>query len=101
VSHPDWRDRYTRRAEDARLPTTQTARAALTLTIGNDGRRLLAAVDHPAAPPWLREIPAVAILRRVWLQNSWWDGTQLRWREADNIPPAARFISSPDDLDAY
>jgi transposase len=37
VRHPDWRDRYTRRAEDDRLPTTQAARAALTLTIGNDG----------------------------------------------------------------
>jgi transposase len=69
VSHPDWRDRYTRRAEDDRLPTTQTARATLTLIIGNDGWQLLATVDHPDTPPWLREIPAVAILRRVWRQN--------------------------------
>src|SRR5918999_841034 len=44
VSPPDWRDRYTPRGEDERLPTTQTARAALTLTIGNDGQRLLSAV---------------------------------------------------------
>ena len=29
VSPPEWRDRYTRRAEDDRLPTTQAARAAL------------------------------------------------------------------------
>src|SRR5919109_64402 len=101
VSPPEWRDRYTRRAEDDRLPTTQTARAALTLTIGNDGRRLLAAVEHPDTPPWLREVPAVAILRRVWIQNYWWDGTQLQWREADNIPPAARFISSPYDPEAH
>src|ERR671930_1860672 len=36
VSHPDWRDRYTRRAEDDRLPTTQAVRAALTLPIGKD-----------------------------------------------------------------
>jgi transposase len=43
----------------------------------------------------------VAILRRVWLQHSWWDGTQLRWREADNIPPAAQFISSPYDAEAH
>jgi transposase len=101
VSPPDWQDRYARRAEDDRLPTTQTARAALTLTIGNDGRRLLSAVDHPEAPLWLREIPAVAILRRVWIQNYWWDGTQLRWREADNIPPAAQCISSPYDAEAH
>jgi transposase len=101
VSHPDWRDRYTRRAEDDRLPTTQAARAALALAIGYDGWRLLAAIDHPEAPPWLREMPAVTILRRVWLQNYWWDGTQLRWREAGNIPPAAQFISSPYDTDAH
>jgi transposase len=101
VSPPAWKDRYTRRAEDDRLPTTQTERAALTLMIGNDGRQLLPAVDHPDAPPWLREIPAVAILRRVWMPNYWWDGTQLRWREADNIPPAARCISSPYDAVAH
>jgi transposase len=101
VSLPEWGDRYGRRAEDDRLPTTQAARAALALTIGQDGWRLLTAIDCPDAPPWLHEVPAVAILRRVWLQNYWWDGTQLRWREADNIPPAAQFISSPYDTEAH
>ena len=43
----------------------------------------------------------MVILRRVWLQNYWWDGTRLYWREADNIPPAAQFISSPDDAEAH
>ena len=101
VSPPEWRDRYTRRAEDDRLPTTQAARAVLTLTIGHDGWQLLSAVDHPDAPPWLREVPAVTILRRVWIQNYWWDSMQLQWREAGNIPPAARFISSPYDPEAH
>jgi transposase len=101
VSHPDWWDRYARRAEDDRLPSTQPARAALTLTVGHDGWRLLAAIDHADAPPWLREVPAVALLRRVWLQNYWWDGTQLHWRQADNIPPAAQFLSSPYDAEAH
>jgi transposase len=101
VSPPDWKDRYVRRAEDDRLPTTQAARAALAGTIGHDGWQLLAAVDHADAPPWLREVPAVVILRRVWLQNYWWDGTQLQWREANNIPPAAQFISSPYDPEAH
>jgi transposase len=101
VSPPDWQARYARRAEDGRLPSTQAARAALALTIGRDGWQLLAAADHPDAPPGLREVPAVVILRRVWLQNDWWDGTQLRWREADHIPPAAQFISSPYDAEAH
>jgi transposase len=46
-------------------------------------------------------MPAVAILRRVWIQNYLWDGTQLQWREADNIPPTARFLSSPYDAEAH
>jgi hypothetical protein len=46
-------------------------------------------------------MPTVVILRRVWLQNYWWDGTQLRWREVGNISPAAQFISSPYDVDAH
>jgi transposase len=50
VSHPDERARYTRRAEDDRLPTTQSARAARALTIGPDGWRLLTAIEHAKAP---------------------------------------------------
>jgi len=101
VSPPEWRDRDARRAEEDRLPSTQPARAALTRTIGHDGWRLLAAIAHAEAPPWLREVPAVALLRRVWLQHDGWDGTQRHWREADHIPPAAPCISSPDDADAH
>jgi transposase len=101
VSPSEWQDRCARRAEDDRLPTKHTARAALALAIGHDGWRLLAAVDHAAAPPWLREIPAVVILRHVWLQHDLWDGTPLQWREAGNIPPAAQFISSPYDAEAH
>jgi transposase len=101
VSLPHWQDRYARRAEDDRLPTTQAAHAALALTIGHDGWRLLAAIDHADAPSWLRAVPAVATRRRVWRQNYWWDGTQLQWRAADNIPPAAQFISSPYDSAAH
>jgi transposase len=101
VRPPDWGDRYARRAEDDRLPRAQPARAALTLTSGHDGWRLRAAIDHADAPPWLREVPAVARLRRVWLQNDGWDGTQLHGREAANIPPAAPCINSPDDADAH
>jgi transposase len=62
---------------------------------------LLSTIEQADTPPYLREVPAVAILRRVWMQNYWWDGTQLHWREADNIPPAARFISSPYDPEAH
>jgi transposase len=101
VRDPAWQGRYACRAEDDRLPTTPTAHAALALTIGHDSGRLLAAIDHPEAPPGLREVPAGAIRRRVWIQNDLGDGTQLQWREADNLPPAARCIRAPDAAEAH
>jgi transposase len=101
VSPSERKDRYARRAEDDRLPTKQAARATLAPAIGDDGWRLLSAVDHADTPLWLREIPAVVIQLRVWIQNHLWDGTPLQWREADNIPLAAQFINSPYDAEAH
>src|SRR5262245_5879006 len=101
VSQPEWTERYARRAEDDRLPTKQAAREALALTIGNDGWHLLTTIYHSGAPIWLREVPAVVTLRRMWIQNFQWDGSQVCWRASDNIPPAAQFISSPYDLAAH
>jgi transposase len=69
--------------------------------VGGDGHALLAAVYAPDAPAWLREVPAVETLRRVWVQQFRLDEGAVRWRAADNIPPAAVFIGSPDDADAH
>src|SRR5690348_134726 len=64
---PDWFDRYSRRIEEYRLPKGDTARAAYASTIGTDGAKLLAAIYAPTAPAWLRQIPAVELLRRMWV----------------------------------
>jgi transposase len=95
-----WKDRYARRAEDDGVPTQPTAGATLARAIGHDGWRWLSAVDHADAPPWLRERPAVVLLRRVWIRTSRWDGTPLHWRDADHLPPAAALIGSPYDAAA-
>lgn len=63
------------------------------------------------APGWLSDIPAVVVLRRVWLQNfhvtepptdgSEGDG-RIRWRtEAEGIPPAPTMVASPYDPDVH
>jgi transposase len=92
---PEWTLRYDHRVEDYRLPKGEEARLALALIIGTDGKTLLDAVYAADAPGWLAEIPAVETLRRVWIQNySWEDGKQC-WRSKEDLPPAARFISSP------
>ncbi len=102
VSQPDWVERYARRAEDTRLPKDQQAREALALTIGADGYALLGAAYAPDAPAWLRQVPAVETLRRVWAQNYYTEGAALSWRtEAQGLPPSATFVSSPYDADAH
>jgi transposase len=60
---------------------------------------LLAAVYAPAAPAWLREVPAVQTLRLCWLQQ-FHAGEPLRWRAAEDLPPAALLLSSPYDPEA-
>ena len=62
---PAWYDRYGARIETTRRPLTAAERDALAATIGADGLRLLRAVGDPAAPAWLREIPAVETLRQA------------------------------------
>lgn len=103
VAHaaPIWKERYGRRAEDNRLPGKQAARDALALTIGADGYTLLLALYADTAPTWLREIPAVETLRRVWIQQYCRDGVGFRWRASGDLPPASVFISSPYDEEAH
>jgi transposase len=98
---PEWGERYARRIEDAHLPKGQAAREALAVTSGGDGHALLAALYAPGAPTWLREIPAVETLRRVWVQQFRLADGAVRWRAPGDIPPAAVFIGSPHDGDAH
>ncbi len=95
-----WVHRYGHRIEEARLPSSRAERQSLAEVIGRDGADLLEAIFAPTAPPLLRQIPAVEILRQIWVQNYRWEDGQLRWRSNEEIPPPARFISSPYDPEA-
>ena len=100
---PDWFKRYGQRIDNARLPNEEAERQELALVIGHDGYHLLAQID--AAPEQLRylqQIPAVATLRQVWLQQYCWQEGQLEWRlrHKHGMPPAAITIISPYDLEA-
>jgi transposase len=100
-AQPEWAERYGPRVAPARLPESATKRQALAEAIGADGSALLHAVYSAEAPPSLRTVPAVDMLRQIWVQNYHaHEGGGVTWRDHDNIPPAARFISSPYDLDA-
>jgi hypothetical protein len=96
-SQPEWVDRYGGRLEDSRLPSGEAERQVWVQRVGQEGASLLSALGEPDAPSWLREVPAVEIVRRVWLQNDQWSEGQLSWRSAENIPPAALSMSSPSE----
>lgn len=98
---PEWVDRYARRFEQYRLPDSKAKRQALAETIGADGSRLLEAIYAPAAPSWLRHVPAVETLRQVWVQQYEVHEAQIRWRTAGNLPPARLMIQSPYDPEAH
>jgi transposase len=89
-----WGRRYGARIDTWRLPTSTTKRGELVAGYGTDALVLLRAVGDSAAPPWLRELPAVDVLRRVLVQNylvttdaAGREVIRAREAEQDGLPP--------------
>lgn len=97
----EWPARYARRfgPDPRRRSLEATVRRAE--RIGADGLRLLELAWGEAPPAWLREVPALDTLRRIWIQQFLVDedGT-ARWRRGGNLPPAGARIDTPHDLEA-
>lgn len=64
-----WTQRYIRRLDDEKLPKSKEARQEEAEKIGTDGYELLDEILSEGSPAWLRQIPAVETLRKVWVQN--------------------------------
>jgi transposase len=107
IDVPDWAGRYGARIDSWRLPTSRAKRTELATGYGRDAVTLLRAIGGEQAPDWLRELPAVDVLRRVLVQN-YLISTDARGREVirmreaerDGLPPGRARISSPYDPDA-
>jgi len=99
---PDWFDLYGPRFEQYRLPKEKAERQALGERIGADGYQLLSAIYADDTPAWLREVPAVQILRQVWVQQYYLEADRVRWRtkEEEGLPPNKLLIQSPYDPQA-
>jgi transposase len=97
-----WFDRYGRRTENYRLPKLDSERETLGNKMGKDGFTLLESIYHPLTPPWLRFIPAVEILRQVWVQQFYVpiEG-KVQWRTSKDMPPSTIAIHSPYDIEAH
>ena len=104
VIDASWQRVYGQRIDDFRLPDSKARRADLAVQYGRDGYHLLRQVHDPGAPGWLRELPAVQALRRIWIQQFCLDvgagGEKVIWRGAEQgLPPARSRLVSPYDLD--
>lgn len=98
---PEWYQRYGPRFEQYRLPKSRAEREALAVTIGGDGCSVLQHCYAPEAPAVVRTLPAVEILRQVWLQQYKVEDGVLHWRTAGECPPAEFLIQSPYDIEAH
>jgi transposase len=99
-----WVQRYGARADSYRLPQGQDKRTTMAVQVGADGFDLLDAIHADHAPAWLREVPSVVVLRRVWItqyHRTITDGRQeVAWREDKDLPPSRQRLCSPYDTDA-
>ncbi len=86
--------------QDDRLPSGRQERQDLAEMIGQDGRRLFALLDETPQLSWVRNVPAVETLRRVWVQQFYADAQTVHWREAKDLPPSSLLICTPYDSDA-
>lgn len=96
----EWMDRYGKRAEDYNLPSGEKQRQALAEQVGRDGDALLTALWAAETPVWMRALPAVEALRRVWVHSFLPVAEGVHWRAKDNVPPSGLRISSPYDTEA-
>lgn len=97
-----WFDRYGRRTENYRLPKMDSEREMLGNQMGKDGFTLLELIYNPLTPEWLRFIPAIQILRQVWIQQFYApvEG-KIQWRTPKDMPPSTIAIHSPYDIEAH
>jgi transposase len=96
----EWFERYGRAMEEYRLPKGIAARKEYAEMIGTDGMQLLITLWAEDTPDWLRLVPAVKILRQIWVHQYYVENEQVRLRAADDLAPSGRRFESPYDIDA-
>jgi transposase len=119
AAHPQWlagricvadfTRRYGTPMTGWRPAVSQAKRDELAIAYARDGYRLVEAVCDQQAPVWLRQIPAVDVLRQVLVQNYTRtvtsSGREVITRrektpDGDGLPPGHVRIASPYDTDA-
>lgn len=96
----EWFKRYERRFFSYDAPKSEKGRNDLARTIAVDGFTLLKKIDSALGMQWLREIPSVQTLRKVWQQQFTQPPEPPRFLEHQEQPPSAERIASPHDDEA-
>ncbi len=96
-----WFERYATRAEETRLPKGLAVRRTYAEQVGADGHQLLDKVFGRNAPPGLKTLPQIKILCQTWLYQYWHDNGRVRFRAAQDLPPARLRMDSPYDPEAH
>lgn len=100
VAAPEWFEHYVTPSQDSRSPKSRTKRAEVGERIAADGMFLLQAAWSGHAPPDVRSLEAVEILRRVWVQHFEVVEGVVRRRGPKDIPPGAMRVATPYDPQA-
>src|SRR5262249_46931707 len=96
----EWGDRYGKRVDEWRLPEKEKDREIYIQMVGQDGAALLDAVWSEEAPGWMRSLPAVETLRRMWVQQFMVAEGAVLLRPSEDLPPSSIRITSPYDTQA-
>ena len=96
----DWFKRYGRRVEEYRLPKGEKKRNDYAALVAADGFHLLYLIEQQDAPPELKKLKMVKLLRQMWEdQFEMNDGTP-HFKLAKDLPPANERFDSPYDAEA-
>jgi transposase len=111
ATEPDWLaarlseqhiERYARPVDNWRLPKKTADRNKRLRQFAKDGFWLLEQIerDTDGSQAALRDLQAVALLRRIWAQQFERRGGRIIVRSTDQLPPAEEVVVSPFDIDA-
>ena len=104
ISPKQWYTRYGRRIEESRLPEKKADRETYLMQVGEDGFRLLDALE--SGPEIAKTLEKVSYLRQIWSMHyvrekppdsSKTKHYSLRLKQGDEIPPVRMKPQSPYD----
>jgi transposase len=100
VAPAAWYERYSKPVYSFKWPSKAEEREENFRIIGTDGLALLTAVYEDLDHEWLRHVPAVQVLRQVWIQQFYIHDDRAHLRDPQDTPPAGLTIISPYDPEA-